>query len=55
MYILPFFRLKQIDEGRRKFEKDRHEMGKTFARAADDQDMNDQLKVPNCMQKLYFN
>lgn len=37
--------VKQIDEGRRKFEKDRHEMGKTFARAADDQDMNDQLKA----------
>ena len=44
-----------MDEGRRKFEQDRHEMGKTFARAADDQDMNDQLKVPNCMQKPCFN
>ena len=34
-----------MDNNRLKVEKDRHEMGKSFARAADDEDMNDQLKV----------
>ena len=34
-----------MDNDRLKVEKDRHEMGKSFARAADDEDMNDQLKV----------
>lgn len=36
--------LKQMDNDRMKNQKDRHEMGKSFARAADDEDMNDQLK-----------
>ena len=40
-----YFRLKQMDNDRARVEKDRHEMGKSFARTADDEDMNDQLKV----------
>ena len=38
-------RIKQMDNDRRKIDHDLHEMGKSFARAADDEDMNEKLKV----------
>ena len=34
-----------MDNDRSNIENYRHEMGKSFARTADDEDMNDQLKV----------
>ena len=42
-----YFRLKQMDNDRRKIDHDLHEMGKSFARSAEDEDMNEKLKVLN--------
>merc|ERR1712218_435905 len=37
--------LKQMDNDKRKIELDLHEMGKSFARSANDEDMNEKLKA----------
>jgi len=37
--------LKQMDNDRRKIDHDLHEMGKSFARSAEDEDMNEKLKA----------
>ena len=34
-----------MDNDKRKIELDLHEMGKSFARSANDEDMNEKLKV----------
>ena len=36
-----------MDNDRRKIDHDLHEMGKSFARSAEDEDMNEKLKVLN--------
>ena len=41
-----------MDNDRKKVETDRHEMSKSFARTADDEDMNEQLKVCICEKIL---
>ena len=45
IFIYGAFRLKQMDNDRQKIDQDLHEMGKSFARTADDEDMNEKLKV----------
>ena len=41
-----------MDNDRRKIDHDLHEMGKSFARSAEDEDMNEKLKVLNLEIKI---
>ena len=43
-----------MDNDKRKIELDLHEMGKSFARDADDEDMNEKLKVVSLNYKHYY-